>query len=90
MFYALDQTSRINRFVDVVIPSARDLYARLGFRNGSGIYTTDGLTVDDIPVLASGQTVIDQVIHGQELLELEAQRAASEQAQRAASEPKGE
>lgn len=79
MFYALEQTSRINRFVDVVIPSPRDLYSRLGFRNGTGIYTSDGLTADDIPVLAAGQTVIDQVIHGQELLELEAQRAASEQ-----------
>lgn len=85
MFYALEQTSRINSFVDVVIPSARDLYARLGFRDGTGIYTSDGLTADDIPILASGQTVIDQLIHGQELLELEAQRAAA-----AASEQKGE
>ncbi len=79
MFYGLEQTSRINRFVDVVIPSPRDLYSRLGFRNGNGVYTSDGLTSEDIPILASGQSVIQQVIHGQELLDLESQRASSEQ-----------
>lgn len=69
MLKATKQTRQINSFVLVSIPSPRDLFARYGEKQGQGIYASDGLVSGQ--VLNSGNTVIDQMIAAQSMLESE-------------------
>lgn len=64
MINSIEQKKRINRFQDVRIPSARDLYCRYGERLGKGEYTTNGSTFADPAIVNSG-SVIDQMITAQ-------------------------
>ncbi len=67
MFYAIEQTRRINRFQDVKIPSARALYERYGASIGKGCYSTD---MNEIGIPANmSSNVISNVSQAESLLQ---------------------
>lgn len=64
MINSIESRKRINRFQDVRIPSAKDLYVRYGERFGKGEYTSSHGEIGDIAIVNSG-SVIDQMITAQ-------------------------
>lgn len=68
MIQAFEQTRNYNRFIDVAIPRAKDLYQKYGERlSSSGLFTT---TPDEsTTVLKVGNSVIQDMIMAQQLRE---------------------
>ena len=68
MFYSTKETRDFNKFQDIRIPSARNLYERYGAAVGKGVYNT---TSDEIsnPVHLSNN-IIDNVSFAQDALSM--------------------
>lgn len=68
MYTAGKDTQRINQFVSVSIPRARDLFRRYGEMKSSGSYLTTSDETSEILAVQSS-TVIDQMINSQKAIE---------------------
>lgn len=68
MYTAGKDTQRINQFVSVAIPRARDLFRRYGEVKSSGSYLTTSDEQAEILGVQSA-TVIDQMINSQKAIE---------------------
>lgn len=66
MFYGIEKTRQINRFVDVKIPSARSLYMRYGAQQGTGVFSTAQSDIAE-PV-NFGSSVIGDVIRADNII----------------------
>lgn len=66
MFYGIEQSRSINRFVDVKIPTARALYCRYGAQHGIGVFSTD--SEDKSMPVNFGSTIIGDVIRADNFL----------------------
>lgn len=66
MFYSIEQTRNYNKFQDVRIPSARNLYERYGAAVGKGVYNTSSDEISN-PVHLSNN-IIDNVAYAQDAL----------------------
>lgn len=66
MFYGIENTRKINRFVDVKIPSARSLYMRYGVQQGYGVFST--AQSDVVEPVNFGSTVIGDVIRADNII----------------------
>lgn len=66
MFYGIEKTRQINRFVDVKIPSARSLYMRYGAQQGIGVFSTAQSDIAE-PV-NFGSSVIGDVIRADNII----------------------
>ncbi len=66
MFYGIEKTRQINRFVDVKIPSARSLYMRYGAQQGTGVFSTG--QSDVVEPVNFGSTVIGDVIRADNII----------------------
>ena len=66
MFYGIEKTRQINRFVDVKIPSARSLYMRYGTQQGSGVFST--AQSDIVEPVNFGSSVIGDVIRADNII----------------------
>lgn len=66
MFYSIEQTRNYNRFEDIRIPSARNLYERYGASVGKGVFNTSSEQISN-PVHLSNN-IIDNVAYAQDAL----------------------
>ncbi len=66
MFYGIEQTRKMNRFVDVKIPSTRSLYMRYGVQQGIGVFST--AQSDVVEPVNFGSTVIGDVIRADNII----------------------
>ena len=75
MIYANKETRKVNAFIDVAIPPARDLYAKYGKRLGRGEYAYD--KQGGVPLCTSSATIA-QMQSAQSQLDYEAKKAVEQ------------
>lgn len=70
MITASKSTRNINKFVDVAIPSPRDLFQRYGERDSKGVYLSSEDDHSNI-VGNQSQVVIAQLVNAQNMIQSE-------------------
>lgn len=78
MITASKSTRNINKFIDVAIPSPRDLYIRYGERDSKGVYLSSDEDRSSI-VGSQSQVVIAQLVNAQRMVESEVSKSKNKQ-----------
>lgn len=74
MITACKSTRNINKFIEVAIPSPRDLYQRYGERDSKGVYLSSDEERSSI-VGSQSQVVIAQLVNAQHMIESEVSKS---------------